>query len=89
MLDLPLADATLAGIVAFYSIIHIPTEQLPRVFSRVPPVADVERLLADAGLPAHARLVRDPEPAEARERAYVLARKPDGPRSPTAAAPDA
>ncbi|WP_328956571.1 class I SAM-dependent methyltransferase [Kitasatospora purpeofusca] len=32
LLDLPYGDGELAGIVAWYSIIHTPAEQLPRVF---------------------------------------------------------
>jgi SAM-dependent methyltransferase len=33
MLDLDVADATLAGIVAWYSIIHVPDDRLPNVFA--------------------------------------------------------
>lgn len=33
MLDLPLAEDSLGGIVAWYSIIHVPDELLPQVFS--------------------------------------------------------
>ncbi|MFF7459719.1 class I SAM-dependent DNA methyltransferase [Kitasatospora sp. NPDC008115] len=33
ILDLPYSDGGLAGIVAWYSIIHTPAEQLPRVFA--------------------------------------------------------
>jgi SAM-dependent methyltransferase len=40
-LDVP--DATLGGILARYSIIHLPTEQLPRVF------AEFHRVLAPGG----------------------------------------
>ena len=43
MLDLDIPDASLAGVVAFYSIIHIPTEQLPRVF------AEIHRVLSPGG----------------------------------------
>jgi SAM-dependent methyltransferase len=115
MLDLDLPDASLAGVVAFYSIIHTPTERLPRLFAEVHrvlspggralfafqtgtgeaehrgdadwlghrvtltawwrPPDDVVRLLADAGLTVHARLLREPDENEARTRAYVFARK--------------
>ncbi|MCU1398580.1 MAG: methyltransferase [Acidimicrobiales bacterium] len=43
MLDLPLADAHLAGIVALYSIIHMPADRLPTVF------AEFARVLAPGG----------------------------------------
>ncbi|HCT81054.1 MAG TPA: SAM-dependent methyltransferase [Micromonosporaceae bacterium] len=50
-LDLP--DATLGGIVALYSIIHIPTEQLPAAF------AEFHRVLAPGGQLLIAFLVGD------------------------------
>ncbi|MFE6872539.1 class I SAM-dependent DNA methyltransferase [Kitasatospora sp. NPDC057692] len=40
LLDLPYGDGELAGIVAWYSIIHTPAEQLPQVF------AEFRRVLA-------------------------------------------
>ncbi|MBB5827966.1 class I SAM-dependent DNA methyltransferase [Micromonospora carbonacea] len=43
MTDLPLADAGLAGLVAWYSIIHLPPEALPAVF------AEFHRVLAPGG----------------------------------------
>ncbi|MFJ3794385.1 class I SAM-dependent methyltransferase [Kitasatospora sp. NPDC090091] len=43
LLDLPLGDATLAGAVAWYSIIHTPRERLPEVF------AEFHRVLAPGG----------------------------------------
>ena len=43
MLDLDLPDASPAGVVALYSIIHIPTAQPPRVF------AEVHRALSPGG----------------------------------------
>jgi SAM-dependent methyltransferase len=43
MLALDLADGALAGIVAWYSIIHIPPELLPALF------AECHRVLAPAG----------------------------------------
>jgi SAM-dependent methyltransferase len=43
MTDLDVADGTLAGIVAWYSIIHTPPEWLPRVFS------EFHRMLAPGG----------------------------------------
>jgi SAM-dependent methyltransferase len=114
MLDLDAADGELAGVVAFYSIIHVPTEQLPRVFAEFHrvlspggrllvafqlgdgsetyrnqewlghhvelrawwrPAGDVADLLADAGLPVHATLARDPDDQEGTPRAYLFARK--------------
>ncbi|MEV4843450.1 class I SAM-dependent methyltransferase [Micromonospora matsumotoense] len=43
MLDLPVADGVLAGLVAWYSVIHVPDEWLPRVF------AEFRRVLAPGG----------------------------------------
>ncbi|MFI1583479.1 class I SAM-dependent DNA methyltransferase [Embleya sp. NPDC020630] len=43
MLDLDLADDSLGGLVAWYSIIHVPDEELPRVF------AEFHRVLAPGG----------------------------------------
>ncbi|MFI7437099.1 class I SAM-dependent DNA methyltransferase [Micromonospora haikouensis] len=43
MTDLPLPDAGLAGLVAWYSIIHLPPEALPAVF------AEFHRVLAPGG----------------------------------------
>ncbi|MFI9644421.1 class I SAM-dependent DNA methyltransferase [Micromonospora sp. NPDC051925] len=43
MLDLPVRDGALAGLVAWYSIIHVPDELLPRVF------AEFRRVLAPGG----------------------------------------
>jgi SAM-dependent methyltransferase len=112
-LDLP--DGTLGGIVACYSIIHIPTDQLPAVFTEfhrvlapggqlllvfqtgdehrhrqegfghpialdyyLRPPDRVADLLSGAGLPVHARLLREPEAPETLPRGYLLARKPAG-----------
>ncbi|MYS87574.1 class I SAM-dependent methyltransferase [Embleya scabrispora] len=43
MTDLDLPDGSLAGLVAWYSIIHVPVEQLPGVF------AEFHRVLAPGG----------------------------------------
>ncbi|MFF5174463.1 class I SAM-dependent DNA methyltransferase [Micromonospora sp. NPDC000089] len=43
MLDLDVPDGTLAGLVAWYSVIHVPDELLPRVF------AGFRRVLAPGG----------------------------------------
>lgn len=43
MLALDIPDSTLAGIIAWYSIIHVPTDQLPVVF------AEFRRVLAPGG----------------------------------------
>jgi SAM-dependent methyltransferase len=43
MLDLQLPDGAVGGIVAWYSIIHIPDDRLPRVF------AEFQRVLAPGG----------------------------------------
>ena len=108
-----LRERSLGGMVAFYSIIHLPDEALPVAFAefarvlapggqvllafqtgpderlhqtdwhghevdldhyrrRPDPVAD---LLTAAGLDVRARLVREPEPAEAAPRCYLLARQ--------------
>jgi SAM-dependent methyltransferase len=115
MLDLDIPDGELAGIVAFYSVICIPTELLPRAFAEFArvlspggqvllafqlgdglpwhydgewlehdvelriwrrPADEVARLLAEAGLPVHATLVREPDPDEGTPRAYLFAAKP-------------
>ena len=44
MLALDLADTSLGGLLAYYSIIHIPWEQRPQVF------AEFHRVLAPGGL---------------------------------------
>jgi ubiquinone/menaquinone biosynthesis C-methylase UbiE len=44
MLALDLPDSTLGGLLAWYSIIHIPRERLPEVF------AEFSRVLAPGGL---------------------------------------
>ena len=113
MLGLDLADAGLAGALAWYSIIHIPPARLPGVFAefhrvlapggqlvlafqagdeprhitaayghddldltayRLPP-GRITELLAEAGLPVHATLIRDPEPGEKTKQAYLFARR--------------
>ncbi|MGC5022511.1 class I SAM-dependent DNA methyltransferase [Micromonospora sp. DT47] len=43
MLDLDVPDGTLAGLVAWYSVIHVPDDRLPRVF------AEFHRVLAPGG----------------------------------------
>ncbi|MGW2491855.1 class I SAM-dependent methyltransferase [Streptomyces sp. NPDC001606] len=43
MLELPLADGTLDGVVSWYSSIHTPTAELPRLF------AEFHRVLAPGG----------------------------------------
>lgn len=43
MTDLPVADGALAGLVAWYSIIHVPPEQMPGVF------AEFHRVLVPGG----------------------------------------
>ncbi|MEV5297332.1 class I SAM-dependent DNA methyltransferase [Amycolatopsis methanolica] len=114
MSDLALEDASLGGILAFYSIIHTPPELLPEVFAefarvlapgghlmvafqvgderkrleqayghtvtydayRLPPDRITE-LLADAGLPVTARLIREPAfEYETTPQAYLLAHCP-------------
>jgi ubiquinone/menaquinone biosynthesis C-methylase UbiE len=114
-LDLP--DASLDGVCAWYSTIHVPDEHLPTAFAefhrvlkpgghaifafqvgdevgerteawgheialrfhRRPP-ARVAALLADAGLPVRATLVREPEvfpyQEEKTQQAYLFAQKP-------------
>lgn len=109
-LDLP--DASLVGLVAWYSLIHIPPVDVPAVlteFCRVPvpggqlllafQVGDERRHLQQAyshvisidayrmqpdhraqqldtaGLPVHARVMRDPNDPETVPQAYLLARK--------------
>jgi SAM-dependent methyltransferase len=122
MTALDLADGSLGGITALYSVIHVPQERLPEVFAEFhrvlapgghallafqvggDPLGDepmhlaerfghpisldyywrqpdrVAELLAQAGLPVRARLLREPDIygdfAETRQRAYLLARKP-------------
>jgi SAM-dependent methyltransferase len=112
MTALDAADGSLGGLVAMYSIIHIPEPLLPGVFAEfhrvlrpggqllvVFQVGDAPRhlterfghpialdyfwrqpdqvagLLASAGLPVHARLVREPDAAEKAPRALFMARK--------------
>ncbi len=109
-LDLP--DASLGGLVAWYSLIHIPPTDVPAVlteFCRVLApggqlllafqVGDERRHLQQAyghaisldtyrmqpgqlvqqlntaGMPVHARVVRDPDDPETVPQAYLLARK--------------
>ncbi|MEH0983062.1 class I SAM-dependent DNA methyltransferase [Micromonospora sp. CPCC 205556] len=43
MLELPTADGTLAGLVAWYSVIHLPDDRLPEAF------AEFHRVLAPGG----------------------------------------
>ena len=109
-LDLP--DASLGGVVAWYSLIHIPPPDVPAVLSefcrvlvpggqlvvsfqvgderrhlqqayghaisldayRIQPDQLAQQLQA-AGLPVHARVVRDPDDSETVPQAYLLARK--------------
>ncbi|GAA0897031.1 class I SAM-dependent methyltransferase [Virgisporangium ochraceum] len=120
-LDLP--DASLGGICAWYSIIHVPDGHLPAVFAefrrvlkpgghavlafqvgdetgerteafgheialtfhRRPPER-ARHLLAHAGLPVRATLVREPEVhpflAEKVPQAFLFARKPAEPAEP-------
>jgi ubiquinone/menaquinone biosynthesis C-methylase UbiE len=113
MTALEIPDGSLAGLMAWYSVIHIPDEQLPGVideFHRVlapggqlliafqmgdEPVYyaegfghqvsltfhrrqpdQVAGLLDAAGLPVHARLVREPEEGRTKtQQAYLLAEK--------------
>jgi SAM-dependent methyltransferase len=53
MLDLPFADATLGGVIVFYSIIHFDDEQLKRAFT------EMARALKPGGLAAFAFHVGD------------------------------
>ena len=112
MTDLDLADGALAGALAWYSLIHTPTDELPAVLAELArvlrpggrllvafqaagepvrlqhayghdvrlvnhrrPAALVEELLDAAGLPVHARLIRDPEGPEKSPQAYLSARR--------------
>jgi SAM-dependent methyltransferase len=116
MTALDLADDAVAGIVAWYSIIHTPSERLPVVFAEFHRVLSpgghlllafqagdepvhleqayghavsldvyrrspeqVARLLGQAGLVAHAQLIREPEGFEKSQQAYLLARKSEKP----------
>lgn len=114
MLELSVPDASLGGLVAYYSIIHVPPERLPEVFAEfhrvlapggqaliVFQVGDeplrfteafghaisldflrhqpdhVAELLAAAGLPVHARMMREPVAGvERTPQGYLLASKP-------------
>jgi len=109
-LDLP--DASLGGLVAWYSLIHIPPTDVPSVLTEFRRVLvpggqlllafqvgddrrhlehayghavslDAYRMQPDqlaqqldsAGLPVHARVVREPDEPETLPQAYLLARK--------------
>jgi SAM-dependent methyltransferase len=48
LLDLDLPDGELGGALAWYSLVHTPPEQLPKVF------AEIHRVLAPGGLLLHA-----------------------------------
>lgn len=112
MTALDLADGSVAGICAWYSIVHVPDGHLPAAlaelhrvlepgghvvlafqvgdetgerteafghevaltFHRRPPER-VAGLLAAAGLPVRATLVREPEPFEKVPQAYLFAQK--------------
>lgn len=115
MTDLLLADASVGGICAWYSVIHVPDKHLPAVFAEFHRVLTpggaallafqvgdrprhltqafgesvdlmfhrrqpdtVARLLGEAGLPVHARLVREPDDdgVESTPQGYLIARKP-------------
>jgi SAM-dependent methyltransferase len=117
LLALDLADGTLGGVLAYYSIIHVPDDRLPGVFVEFCRVLapggylllafqagdeavrrtealghavsldfhrrqpdGVAALLARAGLPTRARLLREPDEdgafPESTPQAFVLARKP-------------
>ena len=113
MTELDLPDASVGGVCAWYSVIHIPDELLPTVFAEFHRVlipggvallafqigdrprhlteafgesvdltfhrrrpAAVAELLAEAGLPVHAQLVRGPEGGvESTPQGYLIARK--------------
>jgi ubiquinone/menaquinone biosynthesis C-methylase UbiE len=120
MTALELADGSLDGICAWYSIIHVPDGHLPAVFAEFHRVVrpggeillafqvgdetgqrteafgheieltwhrrrpeHVAALLADAGLPVRATLVREPESypflVEKVPQAFLFARKPAEP----------
>jgi SAM-dependent methyltransferase len=70
MTDLDLPDQALGGILAWYSIIHTPPEQLPTVLT------EFHRVLAPGGYVLLARLVREPEETERFEGGHLLARRP-------------
>jgi len=111
MTAMEIPDQSLTGLVAFYSVIHVPDSHLPVVFSEFRrvlrpgglllvsfQVGDEERHLSewhghrvdmhaylrqpetiarsleDAGLSVVLRVVREPEPAEAMDRCYLMAR---------------
>ncbi|WP_069161321.1 class I SAM-dependent DNA methyltransferase [Nocardia altamirensis] len=110
MEQLALGDGSLAGLVVWYSMIHLPPERVPDVLNElyrvlaweghallafqatdVPDTVEAfdhkvtrayrwspERLaglLRDAGFTVHAQLVREPEPDERFQQAYLLASK--------------
>ncbi|MCF6386195.1 class I SAM-dependent methyltransferase [Mycobacterium sp. MBM] len=115
MTGLELADGSVGGVCAWYSVIHIPDEHLPAVFAEFHRVLapggvallafqvgdrprhlteafgepvdltfhrrrpdTVAQLLGEAGLPVHARLVREPDGdgVESTPQGYLIARKP-------------
>ena len=109
---LPLAEASLGGVVAWYSLIHTPDDRLPAVLGELARAlvpggqlvtafqvgdevvrvrqgyghsigldawrrqpAQLERILGEAGLAVHTRVVREPVGPEKTQRAYLVARR--------------
>ncbi|MFD6155359.1 class I SAM-dependent DNA methyltransferase [Nocardia sp. NPDC060256] len=110
MEQLALGDASVRGLVAWYSFIHLPPERMPEVLAEFYRVLEVEghallaffatdtpgtveafdhkvarayrwsperlaALLRDAGFTVHTRMVREPDPGERFQQAYLLVSK--------------
>ncbi|WP_433660601.1 class I SAM-dependent DNA methyltransferase [Nocardia sp. CA-128927] len=110
MEQLSLGDASVRGLVAWYSFIHLPPERMPDVLDEFYRVLKVEghallaffatdapdtveafdhkvtrayrwsperlaALLRDAGFTVHTRMIREPDPGERFQQAYLLVSK--------------
>ncbi|MFB8276235.1 class I SAM-dependent DNA methyltransferase [Nocardia colli] len=110
MEQLALEDASLRGLLAWYSFIHLPPERMPDVLAEFYRVLDVKghallaffatdapdtveafdhkvtrayrwpperlaALLRDAGFTVHTRMIREPDPGERFQQAYLLVSK--------------